>query len=124
MSINQALQKIEQAGFTLAIDGPDLVVNPPGKLSPAQRQFIVDHKPEIIAVLRDAANDYQAGPHVSIEQLPARLVNAATRVCKEVHGDTPEQAHEMLVDLTWNDPRDWQALIHHFESQIPKNRPP
>jgi hypothetical protein len=61
MSITQALLKIEQAGFSLAIDGPDLVINPPGKLSPAQRQYIVDHKAEIMSALLEsspAGNDH------------------------------------------------------------------
>jgi hypothetical protein len=37
----------------------------------------------------------------------------------EIHGDPPEAVQEMLVDLTWNDPADWPALIEHFEGQLP-----
>ena len=73
MTINQALQKIEKAGFTLAVDGPDLVINPPGKLSQVQRQYIKDHKAEIMSALLEAspsgndhppANDERALIHV------------------------------------------------------------
>jgi len=63
MTITQALLKIDKAGFRLSVDGPDLIIKPPGKLSPAQRQYIVDHKVEIMAALLDAApagNDHRA----------------------------------------------------------------
>jgi rhodanese-related sulfurtransferase len=127
--INQALQKIQRAGFHLSVDGPDLIIHPPGALSPEQKQFIRDHKPEIIAALLEAApagndhppanDDDQAGPRVTIEQLPGRLIDAATRVCLEVHHDDDEALQEMLADLTWNDPADWDKLIDHFETQLP-----
>lgn len=51
MSAAEVIAKILAAGFTLAVDGADLVVNPPGKLSDQQRQFLKLHKPEIIAAL-------------------------------------------------------------------------
>lgn len=128
MSFSQALRQIEGAGFTLSVDGPDIVVSPPGKLSPEQRQFIRDHKPVIMAALLETApaghdipssNDHQAGPHVAVDQLPERLVNAARRVCTERHGDGPEQVQAMIEDLCWNRPEEWVALIAHFESQLP-----
>lgn len=128
MNISHALQQIEQAGFSLLVDGPDIVVNPPGKLSLEQRQFIRDHKPEIIAALLDsapaghdhqAANDHQAGPFVTINMLPGRLIDAATRVCRELWNDTDEAVQAMLEDLTWHDPKDWIDLIQHFQSQLP-----
>jgi len=132
MSVNQALQKIEQAGFTLSIDGPDIVVNPPGKLSEAQRQFIRDHKAEIMSALLESSsagndlnpsNDHQAGPRVTLSELPARLIDAAIRVCREIHQDDDAAVQAMLVDLTWNDPTDWDALINHFEDQLPPPAP-
>ncbi|MBM3273157.1 hypothetical protein FJY94_07945 [Candidatus Kaiserbacteria bacterium] len=129
MSIKQALKEIERAGFTLAVDGPDLIIHPPGKLSPAQRQFIVDHKAEIMAALLESApagndrppanDDHQAGPRVTLAQLPERLVNAAIRVCREIHDDDEQAVQDMLEDLRWNDPADWEALISHFEQQLP-----
>ena len=128
MTPSPIIQRIEQAGFHLTVDGQDIIVNPPGKLSPAQRQYIRDHKPEIMAALLEASqsgsdlppsNDDQAGPRVAIQQLPERLVAAATRVCREIHGDPEEAVREMLVDLTWNDPKDWDVLTAHFEGQLP-----
>jgi len=61
----------------------------------------------------------QAGPRATIEQLPERLVTAATRVCREIHNDDDAAVQEMLVDLTWNDPKDWDVLTAHFEGQLP-----
>jgi hypothetical protein len=99
MNITHALRQIEQAGFTLEVDGPDIIVNPPGKLSPEQRQFIRDHKSEIMAALLESSsagsdiapsNDHQAGPHVTVDMLTARLVTAAARVYTELHHDPPE----------------------------------
>jgi len=54
MSVTETIQKIEAAGFHLAVDGADLVVTPPGKLSDQQRLFLKAHKPEIIAALRSS----------------------------------------------------------------------
>jgi len=127
MHITHALRQIAQAGFTLAVDGPDIIVNPPGKLSPEQKQFIRDHKREIIATLLESSqagsdipssNDHQAEPFVTIEQLPGRLIDAATRLCSELYGDGPEQVQSMVEDLCWNRPEDWGALIEHFEGQL------
>ncbi len=49
-------EKITAAGFTLETDGKKLVVKPSGRLTDQQRQFIRDHRDQIIAELL-AAND-------------------------------------------------------------------
>jgi hypothetical protein len=61
----------------------------------------------------------QAGPYVTLSQLPERLVTTASRACVKIHGDDDAAVQEMLVDLTWNDPKDWDVLIEHFERQLP-----
>jgi hypothetical protein len=53
MSIQDTLQKIQAAGFSLALDGNDIVVNPPGMLNDQQRQYLKEHKGEILAELQD-----------------------------------------------------------------------
>ena len=53
MTIQDTLQKIQAAGFSLTLDGNDIVVNPPGKLNDQQRQFLKEHKGEILAELQD-----------------------------------------------------------------------
>jgi hypothetical protein len=130
-----ALQKMELSGFAVELIDGRLSVTPASKLSSSQDEWIRSHRDELIQAVRlrdheleasppghdrqPANDDHQAGPHVAIEQLPERLVTAATRVCVELHNDPPEAVQEMLVDLTWNDPADWPALIEHFEGQLP-----
>jgi hypothetical protein len=130
-----ALQKVEQAGFSVELIDGRLSVTPASKLSSSQDEWIRSHRDELIQAVRlrdheleasppghdrqPANDDHQAGPHVAIEQLPERLVAAATRVCREIHGDPEEAVREMLVDLTWNDPKDWDVLTAHFEGQLP-----
>lgn len=90
---------------------------PKGQTEPAFSQnsrFSHSHPGEI---------NFSAEPRVTIEQLPERLVTAATRVCRELWNDTDEAVQEMLVDLTWHDPQDWEALISHFEQQLPPPPP-
>ena len=53
MTIQDTLRKIQAAGFSLTLDGNDIVVNPPGKLNDQQRQFLKEHKGEILAELQD-----------------------------------------------------------------------
>ncbi len=54
-----SLSKIKPAGFTLELDGGDLIVEPFSKLTPPQVLFLKSHKAEIIAELRteQANND-------------------------------------------------------------------
>jgi len=54
-----SLSKIKSAGFTLELDGGDLIVEPFSKLTPPQVLFLKSHKAEIIAELRaeQATND-------------------------------------------------------------------
>jgi hypothetical protein len=118
------LQKVERAGFSVELIDGRLSVTPASKLSSSQDEWIRSHRDELIRAIRlrdqePANDDHQAGPHVAIEQLPARLVEAATRVCREIHNDDDAAVQDMLVDLTWNDPKDWENLIEHFERQLP-----
>lgn len=47
-----ALAKIRAAGFTLVLDGYDLVVEPFSELTPPQVLFLKSHKAEIIEELK------------------------------------------------------------------------
>jgi hypothetical protein len=59
MNIADTIQKVKEAGFHLAVDGDDIIVTPPGKLSDQQRDYLRAHKPEIISALR--ASDSEGG---------------------------------------------------------------
>jgi hypothetical protein len=50
------IPRIRAAGFTLEVDGADIVVRPFSKLSEPQKAFIRQHKAEILQAMR-AAND-------------------------------------------------------------------
>ena len=73
MSIQDTLQKIQAAGFSLTLDGNDIVVTPPGKLNDQQRQFLKEHKGEILAELQERvvvhvpAFTLQTGKRVSFD---------------------------------------------------------
>ena len=62
----RALNRMRAAGFTLELDGPELVVSPADRLTEAQRRFIRQHKPALVNLLMDAevihAALVQAGP--------------------------------------------------------------
>lgn len=124
MSIAKTIQKIEAAGFTLVADGADLVVYPPGRLSDAQRQYLRDHKAEILSALRasesllDSEGGHDLGVANDADVLPAKLIDAASRVCREIHTDDDQAVQSLLDDLR-NQPEDWDALTDHFESQLP-----
>jgi hypothetical protein len=56
------LTKIRQAGFTLAVSEGKLLVTPAKKLTDQQREFIKQHKAQIIAELKAAKNDDGLSP--------------------------------------------------------------
>ena len=122
--IESALQKIHDAGFRLAIKGESLMVDPGDQLTDQQRTFIRDHKAEILSALRSSESliDSEGGndlaPGNDADVLPARLIDAASRVCREIHGDNDDQVQVMLDDLR-DQPDDWAALHAHFEGQLP-----
>jgi len=66
MAAVRALNRMKQAGFTLELDGPALVISPADRLTAAQRAFIRAHKAALVALLQDAETVYralvQAGP--------------------------------------------------------------
>ena len=56
---------------------------------------------------------------VSLEQLPPALIDAAVRVCVEIHGDGPEQVQAMIDDLRHYPAASWDWLTSHFQAQLP-----
>lgn len=123
MNAHEYIQKVRDAGFSVALDGDRLMVSPIENLTPDQRQSLSDHKQEIIAALRssetliDAEGGHDLEPGNDADVLPSRLVEAASRVCRD-HGDDDDQVQVMLDDLR-DQPDDWDALEEHFEAQLP-----
>ena len=54
-----------------------------------------------------------------IPNLPAELITAASRVCREIHKDNPEAVAAMLADLAEYPPDRWPWLVDHFTRQLP-----
>jgi hypothetical protein len=54
MDASTFIQKVQAAGFTLAIDGDRLLVSPIENLTAAQRKSLADYRPEIMAALRSS----------------------------------------------------------------------
>jgi hypothetical protein len=51
-------------------------------------------------------------------ELPADLIEAATRCCVELHGDGPDAVAAMLTDLQHYPPASWPWLADHFRRQL------
>ena len=51
-------------------------------------------------------------------ELPADLIDAATRYCVEIHQDGPEGIAAMLDDLLHYPPASWPWLADHFRAQL------
>ena len=56
---------------------------------------------------------------VDLAELPASLIDAATRCCVEIHNDPPEAVAAMLADLAEYPPDSWPWLTSHFQAQLP-----
>ena len=52
-------------------------------------------------------------------ELPADLIEAATRCCREIHQDGPAGVAAMLDDLLHWPPASWPWLADHFRRQLP-----
>lgn len=118
------ITRIESAGFTLDLADGNLAISPASQLTDSQRQWIRDHRDELVAALRadqtllDASGGHDLGVANDADVLPARLIDAASRVCREIHGDNDDQVQVMLDDLR-DQPDDWAALHAHFEGRLP-----
>jgi len=56
---------------------------------------------------------------VRLEDLPPALIDAATRVCLDLHNDPPEAVAAMLEDLRHWPAESWDWLTDHFRRQLP-----
>jgi len=56
---------------------------------------------------------------VSLEQLPPALIDAAVRVCRELHNDGHEAVAAMVDDLLHWPAASWDWLNDHFRRQLP-----
>lgn len=92
--------------LTLADDGKSLTV-PAGRLTSAQRQLVLTHKPELIEFLQAA--------HVTTDA----LIAAAMRCC-DFHRDSAAQREEMRADCEGTPAHLRADLLAHFEQTYSK----
>jgi len=115
------MSRIRQAGFTIGLMDGNLAISPASSLNDDQRQWIRDHKPELVSALRSpvAEMDSGQGGHdigVANEQrltLPRSLERAALDLC-DSYGDTASQKAEMLSDLKHYPAESWPWLEEYF----------
>ena len=104
MGMRDHIARIRAAGFSLAADGDKLLVSPVELLSALQRQWLREHRSAILTAI------HATEPANAAHHLPSRLVSAAIRVCRELHGDGEDGIRAMLDDLAAHPPEDWDAL--------------
>ena len=95
-----ALNKIIAAGFTLAMDGNELVIKPFSKLTPNQLDFLKSHKAEIVHELRQqqAVNDRDDFDDRHYCQKCTRLVNDRCVVQRfKPNDDVPRRCNDFVA---------------------------
>ena len=112
--MNAIVTQMEGAGFSVRLDGDDLVISP-SNLSEQQVAFVRKHKSEIVDAIR--SRELEASPSgadmtpandevARLSALPSDLMQLAIRYCVEFYADTPDQVRTMLDDLLMV-PDDW-----------------
>jgi len=125
MDATDSITRIRAAGFTITLLDGNLAVSPASGLNEERRTWIRTHKTELVEALRqpgsllDADGGHDLAPANDLHHLPPRLVSAAIRVCRDIHGDDEGQVQQMLDDLAAYPESDWGALVEHFERQLP-----
>ena len=84
MEAAEILHTLSDQGFTLAVEGDRLTVSPSSRLTDPMRAEIRAHKPELVALLTQAANDAHTEPESPIERLE-RLNGEMRRALDHAH---------------------------------------
>ena len=62
MSIESILYQLRNLGLTVSLEGDRLAVRPPARLTPALRQAIREHKPDLERLLSETSDANHNGP--------------------------------------------------------------
>ena len=111
MTPQAILKELWTAGISiqLSADGENLVA-PAGRLTPANRELLKAHKPELIALMLQA------------RESTALLIEAAMKVCDH-HGDGDQAREDMRQQCIDTPPHLRQDLLDHFTETNPKGHP-
>ena len=103
-----ALKKIEDAGFNLSIYDGKLKVVPFSKLTKQQREFLKQHKAEIIEVLQFGQDKL---PAMKFAVLETQIIRAL-----RLRGDDAENIREVINDCRNDyDKTSWPELYDYYE---------
>lgn len=119
------ISRIRQAGFTIGLMDGNLAISPASSLSDGQRQWIRDHKPELVSALRSPGAEIdsgQGGHDIAPANdqpltLPCSLERAALALC-DSYGDTASQKAEMIADLKHYSAESWPWLEAYFNETL------
>lgn len=106
-----ALAKIQEAGFVISLTDTGFDVTPSKKLTQSQREFLKEHKAEIVSELK-GAEVVAANP--DIETIKAWLAS--------IGEDDPETIKGVL-DKCANDPEAYSYYIGRAKGEMPKPKP-
>lgn len=101
MSPAEVCWAVYAAGMTVRADGPDLVLKPAERLTPALRELLMANKPQLIQFLHDA------------EDTTAELLRVSMRACDH-HGDGEQARADMQADVNATPPHLRGDLLEHF----------
>jgi hypothetical protein len=99
--------KIIDAGFNLEVDGENLVIQPASKLTSEQRQFIRQHKVEILEELRhgpDCVDDLKGCGNINLKELD--ILNPETKKYPQI---------ELLTEVELEAFNGWYATMRKPE---------
>nr|WP_145545768.1 hypothetical protein [Variovorax boronicumulans] len=94
------------AGMTIDADGPDLVLAPTSRLTPALRAVLIEHKPALMAYLHE------------VEAMTADLIAAAMR-SSDHHDDSHLAREDWKRDIADTPPHLRADLLAHLRQAHP-----
>ncbi len=106
MTPAEVCRAIYAAGMSVRADGAELVLKPAEHLTPALRELIVAHKPELLEFLHAAS------------LTTVDLIEAAMRACDHF-GDSEASRDQMRTDCANVPPHQRADLREHFRRSYP-----
>ena len=118
MEAAEILHTLSDQGFTLAVEGDRLTVSPSSRLTDPMRAEIRAHKPELVALLTQAANDAHTEPESPAKIRP--MTNPAPHLSPDALeiasaylravGETDLQAGQAFIEAVARDPEQLRGL--------------
>lgn len=101
MTAAEVAAAAHDAGLLVLVDGPDLIVRPADRITPAVRAMLADAKAEVVEYL------------AACERITPALMDAAMRVC-DLYGDSEQARADMRAAVLDTPLYQRIDLMHHF----------